>query len=58
MAVFQSKQHFLEGMVYPLSSDAATNPPIACKFKAGDKVNFTNDYGVVFRNETGGDLGF
>lgn len=52
VAAFQSKQHFLEGMVYPLSSDAETNPPIACNFKVGDKVNFTNDYGVVFRNET------
>jgi hypothetical protein len=27
-----------------------TDPHIACDFKVGDKVTFTNEYGVVFPN--------
>jgi len=31
-------------------SDMTDTPPVPCAFKAGDKVTFTNDNGVVFPN--------
>lgn len=43
-----SKPHFVEGMKYPLAIDAQRVPPAECKFKVGDVVTFTNDYGVEF----------
>lgn len=32
-----------------LPDDAQDSPPIPCDFKVGDKVVFTNDYGVEFQ---------
>lgn len=33
----------------PVPSDAQPLPPVACSFKPGDNVIFTNDNGVQFR---------
>lgn len=30
----------------------AKEPPIACDLRVGDKVTFTNDYGVIFPDMT------
>lgn len=45
---FENKPHYVSGAKYPLAIDAVLNPPVACAFKPGDKVVFTNDQGVVF----------
>lgn len=45
---FKSKQHFVEGAKYPLALDAQQVPPVSCQIKPGDRVIFTNDYGVTF----------
>lgn len=29
--------------------DMQSTPPVACKFKVGDSVTYTNDYGASFR---------
>lgn len=52
MTRFANKPHFIEGMKYPLSPDAQLAPPLPCEFKVGDKVTFTNDYGVEFHDKT------
>jgi len=51
MAAFQKRSHFVSGARYPLPSDAQPSPPIPCNFKVGDRVTYTNDYGVSFRDE-------
>ena len=49
---FKSKSHFDTGLThkYPCPIDAQMVAPIECKFKLGDAVTFTNDYGVKFEN--------
>lgn len=44
------KDHFIEGMRHPLAQDAQKTPPVPCEFAVGDRVTFTNDYGVQFFN--------
>ncbi len=48
MTTFKHKAHFVAGAKYHLPPDALETPPVPCDFKLGDKVIFTNDYGVVF----------
>ena len=52
MPAFEAKTHFIAGAKYPLAKDAQAFPPLPCEFKVGDKVTFTNDYGVEFHDKT------
>lgn len=48
---FQKRPHFVSGARYPLPADAQRSPPVPCKLKVGDRVTYTNDYGVSFHDE-------
>lgn len=52
MPAFAAKTHFIAGAKYPLAKDAQAFPPLPCELKVGDKVTFTNDYGVEFHDKT------
>ena len=51
MPAFEAKTHFIAGAKYPLAKDAQASPPLPCEHKVGDRVAFTNDYGVTFHNQ-------
>lgn len=51
MPAFEAKTHFIAGAKYPLAKDAQAFPPLPCEHKVGDRVAFTNDYGVTFHNQ-------
>jgi hypothetical protein len=42
------RPHFIRNTKWPLAVDAQMESPIQCSLKVGDKVKFTNDYGVKF----------
>lgn len=46
----ENKPYFIGGCKYPLAKDAQTSPPVPTEFKVGDRVTFTNDYGVKFHD--------
>ena len=48
MTTFKHKPHFVCGAKHHLSPDAQRTPPVPCDFKVGDKVAFTNDFGITF----------
>lgn len=52
MPAFEAKTHFIAGAKYPLAKDAQAFPPLPCEHKVGDRVTFTNDYGVEFHDKT------
>ena len=37
-------------MCYPLYADAQRTAPVPCDLAVGDRVTYTNDYGVEFLN--------
>lgn len=50
MPTFKHQPHFVSGAQYHLAPDAQRTPPVPCDFKLGDKVTFTNDNGVSFKD--------
>lgn len=48
---FKRKPHFIDGAKYPLTTDAVATPPVPCDFNIGERVTFTNDNGVEFRDQ-------
>lgn len=41
----------MEMLRYPKAQDSQNTPPVPCRFKVGDSVTFTNDYGAKFENK-------
>ena len=42
------KPHFVRYAKHHLAPDAQRTPPVPCDLAIGDRVTFTNDYGVAF----------
>jgi hypothetical protein len=47
-----AKEHFVQGMRFPLANDAQMTPPVACELSVGDLVTYTNEFGARFPNRT------